>query len=189
MWLSPQFKLEKISKSNLMTISRKNFIRSGLLAATGLAAPALFSMDLPGQDKPAPLSPDSVREFVRVCHFDLAKVHEMLTAEPRLLHSSWDLGGGDFESGIEAAGHVGNREIADYLLSKGARYNVFLAAMYGHLEVVKTALAMQPLLLHALGPHGLTLLHHARKGGDQAKQVEILLMSLGATETKIKFFN
>lgn len=170
-----------------MNLSRKNFLRSGLLAASGLAVPGVFSMNL-SQDRPNPLNSEMVREFVRVCHFDLVKVTEMLEAEPRLLHSSWDLGGGDFESGIEAAGHVGNREIADYLLSKGARYNVFLAAMYGHLEVLKTALAMQPLLLNAMGPHGLTLLHHARKGGDQAKPAETLLMLLGATETKIKFY-
>ena len=44
----------------------------------------------------------------------------MLDNDHLLLHVSFDWGGGDYESGIEAAGHVGNKEIAAYLLGKGA---------------------------------------------------------------------
>lgn len=169
-----------------LTTTRKQFIKSGLLAATGVLMPGIYS-SAQQQETPAPLKPEMVKEFVRVCHNNLARVKEMLENDHLLLHASWDLGGGDFESGIEAAGHVGDTEIADYLLSKGARYNIFLAAMYGNLEVVKNILTAQPQLLNAKGPHGLTLLHHARKGGEAAKPVEEYLASLGATVTKFKF--
>jgi ankyrin repeat protein len=98
------------------------------------------------------------------------------------------LGGGDYESGIEAAGHVGNREIAAYLLSKGARYNVYLASMLGHLDVVKSVLTFNPNLLNSKGAHGFTMLHHAQKGGETSKPVVEYLQSLGAVETKIDFY-
>src|SRR6185295_5254416 len=113
---------------------------------------------------------------------------EMLENNPQLLHVSNDWGGGDFESGIEAAGHVGNTEIAHYLLGKGARYNIYLACMLGHLETVKNVLTFNPGLLNSIGPHGFTMLHHANKGGEDAKAVVAYLQSLGAKETKIDFY-
>lgn len=112
----------------------------------------------------------------------------MLENEPLLLHASWDWGGGDFESGIEAAGHVGNKEIATYLLSKGARYNVYLACMLGHADTVKQILTFNAGLLNSKGPHGFTMLHHAQKGGESSKEVVSYLQSLGATETWIDFY-
>jgi len=172
---------------NFSKTTRKQFIKNGLLAVAGVLFPKVNSF---GQqpDVPPPLKPEVVKEFVGVSHSNLARVKEMLENDHLLLHCAWDLGGGDFESGIEAAGHVGNKEIADYLLSKGARYNIFLAAMYGNLDMVRNVLTAQPQLLNAKGPHGLTLLHHANKGGANAKPVADYLSSLGATETKINFY-
>jgi hypothetical protein len=112
----------------------------------------------------------------------------MLANEHLLLHSSWDWGGGDFESGIEAAGHVGNKEIAAFLLANGARYNIYLACMLGHLDIVKQALTFNPGLLNSKGPHGFTMLHHAQRGGEESKSVADYLQSLGAKETKIDFY-
>jgi ankyrin repeat protein len=105
-----------------------------------------------------------------------------------LLHVSYDWGGGDYESGIEAAGHVGNKEIAAYLLSRGARYNIYLACMLGHLEVVKQVLTFNPSLLNSKGPHGFTMLHHAQKGGEESKAVAEYLQSIGAVETRMDFY-
>ena len=170
------------------TTTRKQFIKSSLLTATGVLLPRIYGT-AEQQDPPPQLKPEFVKEFVRACHNNLSKVKEMLESNHLFLHSAWDLGGGDFESGIEAAGHVGDKEIADYLLGKGARYNIFLAAMYGNLEMVKNVLTLQPQLLNAKGPHGLTLLHHARKGEETAKPVEEYLTSLGATITKFKFYD
>lgn len=169
----------------MQIIKRKEFIQSSLLAGLGLP---FFLKAQPQQDKPAPLKTDLVREFVGVSHGNLDKVKEMLENEPQLLHCSHDWGGGDFESGIEATGHVGNKEIANYLLSKGARYNIYLASMLGHLDIVKRVLNFNPGLLNSKGPHGFTLLHHANKGGEGSLPVVDYLKSLGASETKIDFY-
>ena len=131
--------------------------------------------------KPPALSPELVKEFVGKSHGDLARVKELYVQEPSLLNASWDWGGGDFETGLEAAGHVGNREIALFLLEKGARMNVFCAAMLGRLDIVKAVLTAFPELKNSKGPHGLMLKHHAMKGGEQAKEVLAYLEKVGAS--------
>jgi hypothetical protein len=169
------------------TISRNEFFKKSLIGGLGLTIPAVtFAQQT--QDKPAPLNVDLVRDFVGASHNNLAKVKELLETEPHLLHASVDWGWGDFESGIEAAGHVGNKEIAAFLLSKGARYNVYLASMLGHLETVKNVLTFNPGLLNSLGPHGFTMLHHANKGGEEAKPVADYLTLLGAKETRFNIY-
>lgn len=171
------------------TINRQDFIRKSALGAVGILMPLPFlSAQNKEPERPAPLKLETVKEFVGASHgkFDLAK--EMLENNHLLLHASYDWGGGDFESGIEAAGHVGNKEIASYLLGKGARYNIYLACMLGHVETVKNVLTFNPGLLNSKGPHGFTMLHHAQKGGEEAKQVVEYLQSLGAKETKIAFY-
>lgn len=169
-------------------ISRKEFVRRSLFG-TGLMLGSPFLADAETlQEKPAPLKPEIVKEFVAVCHSNIARVKEMLENEHLLLHASWDWGGGDFESGIEAAGHVGNREIAEYLLSKGARYNIFLASMLGHYEVVKQVITIHPGLIDAKGAHGFTLLHHANRGGEAAVKTIDLLKSMGAEKTRVDFY-
>lgn len=170
-------------------INRLDFIRTSLIGTAAVFLPQKFlSAQNQQPEKPAPLKLEIVKEFVGVCHGKFDQVKEMLENNQLLLHSSYDWGGGDFESGIEAAGHVGNKEIAAYLLSKGARYNIYLASMLGHLDTVKNVLTFNPGLLNSKGPHGFTMLHHAQKGGEQAKQVVEYLQSLGAKETKISFY-
>ena len=131
--------------------SRQDFLQYSFMGAAGLLLPS-FSAAQTQQDKPAPLKPEIVKEFVGVSHGKFDRCKEMLENDILLLHSSHDLGGGDFESGIEAAGHVGNKEIANYLLSKGARYNIFLASMFDHIEVVKQVLTFNHGLLLAVLP-------------------------------------
>ena len=166
-------------------ISRKQFLRTSIFGSISLP---FLSLGQGQPEKPAPLKLELVKEFVTVSHSNLDKVRELLGNEPLLLHSSHDWGGGDFESGIEAAGHMGNKEIADYLIGKGARYNVYLACMLGHLDTVKNVLAFNPGLLNSKGPHGFTMLHHALKGGDGSLAIVDHLKSLGAKETRIDFY-
>lgn len=170
-----------------MAITRKDFLQTAALSTIGFALPS-FTKAQTNPDRPAPINPELVREFVGASHGNFARVKEMLENDHLLLHGSYDWGGGDFESGIEAAGHVGNKEIAAYLLSKGARYNIYLACMLGHLEIVKQVLTFNPELLNSKGAHGFTMLHHAQRGGDEAKPVVDYLQSLGAKETKIDFY-
>jgi hypothetical protein len=170
------------------SISRKSFIQSSLVTVSGLMLPGIISAQTQQPEKPAPLKGELVKEFVNVSHGKFDRVKEMLENDHLFLHSSNDWGGGDFESGIEAAGHVGNKEIANYLIGKGARYNIYLACMLGHLDTVKNVLTFNPGLLNSKGPHGFTMLHHAQKGGEESKAVVDYLQSLGAKETRIDFY-
>lgn len=167
------------------TIKRSEFLQKSLLGAAGVLLP----LALPAQqEKPAPIKLEIVKEFVTVAHTKMDRLKEMLENDFLLLHVSYDWGGGDYESAIEAAGHMGNKEIAAYLLEKGARYNIYLASMLGHLDIVKQVLTMNPQLLNSKGPHGFTLLHHAQKGGEDSTAVVDYLKQLGAKETKIDFY-
>jgi len=173
---------------NVNVIKRTEFIQKSLLGVAGILLPASV-LGQQGQEKPAPIKLEIVKEFVTVAHGKIDRLKEMLENDFLLLHVSYDWGGGDFETAIEAAGHMGNKEIADYLLSKGARYNIYLAAMLGHLDIVKQVLTMNSQLLNSKGPHGFTLLHHAKKGGEGSVAVVDYLQGLGAKETNVGFYN
>jgi hypothetical protein len=122
-------------------------------------------------DKPAPLSAELVQEFVGKAHSDLKRVQELLTQEPRLLNAAWDWGGGDWETALGAAAHMGRRDIALYLLGQGARIDLFAAAMLGRLEIVRVILTDQPEARTHPGPHGIPLIAHAKAGGAEAAGV------------------
>jgi hypothetical protein len=163
----------------MSNIPRKKFLSISLLGSAGF----LIGRPVLGQDrpsKPPALQPELVKEFVGKSHNDLKRVKELLTLHPGLLNCSWDWGGGDFETGLEAAGHVGNKEIAEFLLDNGARMNLFCAAMLGKIEIVKATLSAFPALKSSKGPHGLQLIHHATKGAEGAKEVLQYLESIGA---------
>jgi hypothetical protein len=120
-----------------------------------------------------------VRETVLVSHGNVKRVKELVEAHPALAKAAWDWGFGDWEAAIDAASHVGNREIAEYLISKGAKPTLFTAAMLGQLEVVKAFLAAVPGVQRNAGPHSISLLAHAKSGGAASKEVYQYLESLG----------
>lgn len=127
--------------------------------------------------KPA-LEAKLVQEFVSVAHSDLNRVKELLAQEPALVNATWDWGGGDFETALGAAGHMGRKDIANLLLEQGARIDIFVASMLGNLDIVKAALAAYPDSINRPGPHGIPLIAHAKAGGDDAKVVLEYLESL-----------
>jgi hypothetical protein len=128
-------------------------------------------------DAPAALASALVRDFVANAHGDLDFVRAALEDEPSLLNAAWDWGGGDWETGLGAAAHMGRRDIAELLLAHGARLDVFAAAMLGYVDVVRAVLAADPAARDAKGPHGIPLLAHAEAGGEQAVAVVGLLSS------------
>jgi|HubBroStandDraft_6_1064221.scaffolds.fasta_scaffold75786_2 hypothetical protein len=136
-------------------------------------------------DKPAieagfPTQPaELAREMVRVSHFDLKRVQQLVEAQPSLARAAWDWGFGDWETALGAASHMGNRPIAEYLIAKGARPSLFSSAMLGHLDVVKAFVSSQPGVQRIRGPHSISLLAHAHAGGDAARPVFDFLQSLG----------
>jgi hypothetical protein len=124
-------------------------------------------------------TPALAREMVGVSHGNLARVQELLAEHPTLAGASWDWGFGDWETALGAASHVGSREIAALLIEHGARPDLFTFAMLGQLDVVKSYLAANPGLQRLKGPHGLTLMHHAKRGGEVALGVVAHLEQLG----------
>jgi hypothetical protein len=128
-------------------------------------------------DKP-PLPTQLVHEFVRDAHGDLDRVRQLLRQQPALANAAWDWGGGDWETGLGAAAHVGRRDIALHLIENGARMDIFAAAMLGHLAVVRAMLEAVPEARKWLGPHGIPLLAHAEAGGPAAAAVADFLRAL-----------
>ncbi len=122
---------------------------------------------------------EMAKEIVTVSHSNIKRVKELVEAHPSLSNAAIDWGFGDWESALGAASHVGNREIAEYLLSKGARPTLFSAAMLGQLEVVKAFVAAQPGVQRITGPHSISLLAHAKAGGTAAAAVFKYLEALG----------
>jgi hypothetical protein len=145
-----------------------------LISAPG---PLLFAQATKKIDKGPALAPELVKEFVGAAHANLEKTQSLLAETPSLLNATWDWGGGDFETALGGASHMGAREIAEFLIRKGARMDIFAAAMLGKLEVVKSMMAAFPGIENSLGPHKIPLLVHAKKGGKEAEAVVAFLES------------
>jgi hypothetical protein len=128
-------------------------------------------------ERPAPLDPALVEALVANAHGDLEAVWGLLDREPTLVNAAWDWGGGDWETALGAAAHMGRRDIALFLLDRGARLDIFAAAMLGWVDVVAAMLDARPDLREAKGPHGITLATHAEQGGEGALGVLAMLAS------------
>ena len=124
------------------------------------------------------------QDFVIFAHSDLAMVKKLLDKEPALLNATIDWGNGDWETGLGGASHMGRRDIVEFLLEKGARIDLFCAAMLGLVDVVKSFLTLQPKLIDAKGPHGFTLHFHAQVGGKDSEKVLDYLQSIKKLELK-----
>lgn len=146
--------------------------------------PAGENLHLPVADSFPGQPSELVREMVTVAHFDLMRVKELVESRSSLAKASWDWGFGDWESALGAASHMGNRPIAEYLLSKGARPSIFSAAMLGQLDVVKAFVAAHPGVQRIRGPHSISLLAHAKFGGAGARNVYDFLQALGDADAE-----
>ncbi len=123
--------------------------------------------------------PDLVREVVGKSHVNYDRVRELVTPRPALAKAAWDWGFGDWESALGAASHMGRHDIAELLIEHGARANLFTFAMFGQVDVVRATCEANPGIQRLPGPHGITLMAHARKGGDDAAAVVQYLDTLG----------
>lgn len=159
--------------------SRRQFLKKGIAAGAILPfSGMIFQSSSLAQSQPQQqsdrgprLALEMVEEFVRVAHGNPDRVKEMLEKQPALINATWDWGGGDWETGLGGASHMGRRDIALYLLDHNARMDVFAAAMLGKLEIVKASVAAFPSIAKVPGPHGIPLIVHARKGGEEAATV------------------
>jgi hypothetical protein len=154
--------------------SRRNFLAGSVATSVvaaqtpALAAPGIF-----------PYHPqEQIREMVIAAHGNAARVQALLSLRPTLANAAWEWGFGDWETALGAASHMGNRQIAEMLLSHGAPPTLFSAAMLGQLEVVKAIVAVRPGVERTLGAHSISLLAHARAGGEQSAGVVSYLQGL-----------
>lgn len=130
------------------------------------------------EEKVPQLSAEMVSEFVGVAHGNLERVKELVDQEPALVNATWDWGEGDWESGLGSAAHTASKEIAQFLLERGARMDVFCAAMLGKMEIVKAFVEDDPSVVNLRGPHGIPLLQHAVIA--EQKEIEAFLKEKGA---------
>ncbi len=125
-----------------------------------------------------------VQDFVIFAHSELDMVKKLLDKEPALLNAEMDWGNGDWETGLGGASHMGRRDIVEVLLDRGARIDIFCAAMIGQIDAVKSFLTLQPKLIDAKGPHGFSLHFHAQVGGKGSENVLDYLQSIKKIELK-----
>ena len=134
--------------------------------------------------------------IVGASHGNFDKVKELVNSRPELAGASWDWGFGDWETALGAASHVGRRDIAEFLISHGARPDIFTYTMMGMLKSVQEIIEAVPGIQSHAGPHGITLLQHAKNrlenkdiaAADAANVTKVVtyLESLGNADIKPK---
>lgn len=134
-------------------------------------------------DKPQ-INREMASDFIIFAHSDLKMTQKLLDREPGLLNATMDWGNGDWETALGGASHMGRKDIAKFLISRGARVDIFAATMLGMLESVKEMLKLEPKLIDLRGPHGFDLHWHAQAGQDDAKPVLEFLQTIKKKELR-----
>jgi hypothetical protein len=148
-----------------MDLMHSEIARRDMLIAVGAAAMGPLAR---AQQATQPRQDDDlVKAFVVAGHADpsIPKVKEMLARDPKLATAAWDWGGGDWETALGGAAHVGSREMAHFLLENGARVDAFVVTMLGLREPALSLLAVSPAVARVRGPHGFSLMYHAAISG------------------------
>ncbi len=169
----------------MKNLSRKSFVKYIAGASGLLVVPSILyaqQVQPTKTEKLPPLETSLVKEFVGNAHRDFARVKTMLDEYPDLLNSVNNLGGWDWEDALGAAGHVGIPDMANYLLEKGARMTICVAAMLGKIQIVRPMIEAFPYMKDSVGPHKISLMRHAKTGGQNSLVVLDYLKSIGAKE-------
>jgi hypothetical protein len=181
------------------SVSRRVMVKGSVLGLLAASLPTLVyskeplsvtsgnsSSDATPHDRYPAIQMSIASEVVGVAHFNLDRLKELVDPRPELAKANWDWGFGDWESAIGAASHVGRKDIVDYLIGKGAVPTIFTYAVLGQYEMVKEMIRSYPGIQKNSGPHGITLLQHAKtglqtEGVDKAKAQQLVdyLQSLG----------
>lgn len=142
------------------------------------------------------MNDEMVSGIVGASHGNFDKVKELVNKRPELAGAAWDWGFGDWETALGAASHVGRRDIAEFLITNGARPDIFTYTMMGMLNSVQEIIETVPGIQTHNGPHGITLLQHAKNrlqnkdisASDAANVTKVMnyLQSLGNADVKPK---
>ncbi len=157
---------------NDLSFARRRFIKSSAFGLMGITTFGFTNagennhMTLPGDKKlfyryPS-MDDEMVSGIVGASHFNFDKVKELVSKRPELAGAAWDWGFGDWETALGAASHVGRRDIAELLMSHGARPDIFTFAMLGAYKSLQEIVETVPGIQSTPGPHGITLLQHAK---------------------------
>ncbi len=159
------------------TLNRRTLVRSSVFGLLAVSLPNLaYSRHMVRNTLALNMDPEKlfhrypsiddeiVSSVVGKSHSDLDGVKELVNKRPELARASWDWAFGDWESAIGAASHVGRRDIVQFLMSKGARPTLFTYAMLGAYDIVKATIDFSPGIQKTMGPHGISLLSHAKFG-------------------------
>jgi len=179
------------------TFSRRLLVKSSVLGILAASVPSIvysknavdfIPADEPGESLPHDRHPaiqlSVAAEVVGVSHFNLDRLKALVDPRPELAKAVWDWGFGDWESALGAASHVGRKDIIDYLIGQGAAPGILTHAVLGHYEAVKAMITAYPGIYKIPGPHGITLLQHAKTGleteGVDKKEAQKLIDYLNA---------
>ena len=170
-------------------MNRSKFIHLSVLGGLAIAGleSCSTSNSLTKKFVKDPLKMSLSREFVFWAHSNLKEVKTLTQEHPHLVNATVDWGDGDFESALGAASHVGNKDIANYLMEQGARADIFTLAMLGKEQLVIQQIEAFPKTINLIGPHGFTLLHHAEIGVKSQKLIDYL-KNKGLTEKFIETY-
>jgi len=108
-------------------------------------------------------APELIEQFVLAAHGNFARVKELDQQHPELLNCRYEKFN---ENALEAAGHMGRRDITGYLLTRGAPLTIYAAAMLGRRDDVAGFLEHDPDSAQRPGVHGFSVLFHAALSGD-----------------------
>ena len=159
---------------NNLPHQRRRFIKSSAFGLIGITAfgyssaqDTIINTFNPGKGEPLfyrypSMNDNMVSGVVGASHDNIDKVKELVGQHPELAGASWDWGFGDWETALGAASHVGRRDIAELLMSNGARPDIFTFTMMGMLKSVQEIIETVPGIQSHTGPHGITLLQHAK---------------------------
>ena len=162
-------------------MQRKSFIKNGIIAGGLSALVPTQAFKTPEEEK---FTGEEIKEFVFAAHADFDKTKRIVDQHPLILNCTNQFKKGDFETAIGGASHMGRRDIADMLVARGARLDIFNLTFLGFIDAVKSMIAQYPHLLNAPGPHGFTLLHHANVG--KHEEFAMWLKDQGLAETMFK---
>jgi hypothetical protein len=168
-------------------MKRKVFLKTMSLGLLGSAMP-LYSKPI-SEFSSDPIPVELVHEFVGKAHSDFSVVKKLLEEHPHILNACYDWGDGDYETALGAMGHMGHRDEALELIEHGARADIFVLTMLGEDQLIIPVLERFPNLMESIGPHGLSLLYHAEKGGAHAAVLTEYLLEKGMTERKVPYFD